>query len=48
MNRWVLFSAAMMVSLPALAVPPPVPAPGAVRLIGLGVAAMVLTRLLRR
>jgi len=47
MNRWVLFSAAMMVSLPALAAPP-VPAPGAVSLIGLGVAAMVLTRLLRR
>lgn len=48
MNRWVLLSTAMVVSLPAFAVPPPVPAPGAESLIGLGIAAVVLMRLLRR
>ena len=48
MNRWILLSAALVVSMPAFATPPQVPAPGAESLIGLGIAALALTRLLRR
>lgn len=48
MNRWVLLSAALVASMPAFAAPVPVPAPGAESLIGLGIAALALTRLLRR
>ena len=48
MNRWVLLSAALVASMPAFAGPAPVPAPGAESLIGLGIAALALTRLLRR